>query len=196
MTKDHLDAVLASHEAWLEGREGQRAILTGADLSDANLTYAYLYGANLYGANLSGTNLSGTNLTDANLTDANLTGAYLADAYLTGADLTGASLTGARLTNANLTGARLTNANLTGAQIKGQTIISLLRRATRSDGYEFFLWHCKEGFFVGAGCRFMDMKEARKHWAETRGGTPLGDETMDILRFFAAAIKRATPCEY
>ena len=128
MTKDHLDAVLASHEAWLEGREGQRAILTGADLTDANLT-----------------------------------------------------------------GARLTDANLTDAQIKGQTVGSLPRRATRSDGYEFFLWHCKEGFFVGAGCRFMGMKEALKHWAETRGGTPLGVETLDILRFFAAAIKRAAP---
>ena len=124
-------------------------------------------------ANLTGANLTGADLTRARLTDANLT-----DASLTGADLTGADLTGAYLR---------------GAQIKGQTIISLLRRATRSDGYEFFLWHCKEGFFVKAGCRFMDMKEARKHWTETRGGTALGDETMDILRFFAAAIKRTAP---
>jgi hypothetical protein len=178
MTKDHLDAVLASHEAWLKGKEGQRADLTGADLTRAILT--------------------GARLTDAILTDAILTGARLTDASLIGADLRGADLTrailtGARLADAILTGARLTDVILTGVQIKGQTVVSLLRRATRSDGYEFFLWHCKEGFFVGAGCRFMGMKEARKHWAETRGGTPLGDETMDILRFFAAAIKRAAP---
>ena len=143
MTKEQLTAILASHKAWLEGKEGQRANLRGTDLTRADLTRA--------------------NLTDANLTDA------------------------------NLRGARLTGADLTGAQIRGQTVVSLPRRATRSDGYEFFLWHCKEGFFVKAGCRFMGMKEARKHWKKTRGGTPLGDETMDILRFFAAAIKRAAP---
>ena len=171
MTKEQLDTILANHKAWLEGKGGQRADLTGARLTGARLTDA---------------NLRGADLTGADLTGARLTGADLTGARLTGADLTGAILTGAILTGADLTGAYLR-----GAQIKGQTIISLLRRATRSDGYEFFLWHCKEGFFVKAGCRFMDMKEARKHWTETRGGTALGDETLDILRFFAAAIKRA-----
>ena len=58
MTKDHLDAVLASHEAWLEGREGQRAILTGADLTDANLTDARLTDARLTGADLTDANLT------------------------------------------------------------------------------------------------------------------------------------------
>ena len=134
-------------------------------------------------ADLSGANLSGAYLSRANLSRADLSGAYLSGAYLSGANLS----------RADLSGANLTGANLTGAQIKDQTVISLPRRATRSDGYEFFLWHCKEGFFVKAGCRFMDMREARQHWKRTRGGTPLGDETMDILRFFAAAIKRAAP---
>jgi uncharacterized protein YjbI with pentapeptide repeats len=139
MIKEQLTAILAGHEAWLRGKGGQCADLSGADLT---------------GANLSGADLSGADLTGA---------------YLTGADLSG-------------------------ALIEGETVINLLRRATRSDGYEFFLWHCKEGFFIKAGCRFMDMKEARQHWKTTRGGTPLGDETMDILQFFAAAIKRAAPC--
>jgi hypothetical protein len=34
---------------------------------------------------------------------------------------------------------------------------------------------------VVAGCRYFTMEEARAHWKETRGGTPLGDETMNIL---------------
>ena len=192
MTKEQLDAVLASHEAWLKGKEGQRAYLSrayliGANLSGANLSGAYLIGANLSGANLIDANLSGAYLIGANLIGANLTGARLSGAYLIDANLSGAYLIGANLIGANLTGARLT-----GAQIKGQIVVSLLRRATRSDGYEFFLWHCEKGFFVSAGCRFMGMKEARQHWKSTRGGTPLGDETMDILRFFAAAIKRAS----
>ena len=34
------------------------------------------------------------------------------------------------------------------------------------------------------------MAEARQHWIATRAGTPLGDESLDILDFFDAAIKR------
>jgi hypothetical protein len=111
--------------------------------------------------------------------------ADLTDAVLTDADLTGAVLTGARLTGAILTRARLTDAVLTGA-----TVNRLLRRATRSDGWEFFLWHCQEGFFIAAGCHWFTPDEARQHWTATRVGTPLGDETQDILDFFDAAIKR------
>jgi hypothetical protein len=102
-------------------------------------------------------------------------------ARLDGANLTGASLDGARLDGARLTGAKINN---------DKTAIGILRRATRSDGYEFFLWHCEEGFFVKAGCRFFDMAEARQHWTSTRVGTPLGDETQDILDMFEKAIER------
>jgi hypothetical protein len=65
-----------------------------------------------------------------------------------------------------------------------------LRRATRSDGWGFFLWHCEDGFYIKAGCRFFTLKEGRKHWRATRAGTPIGDETQDILAMFAKAIKR------
>ena len=107
-----------------------------------------------------------------------------------------ASLYGARLNRASLDGASLDGANLTGARLTGakinndKTAIGILRRATRSDGYEFFLWHCEEGFFVKAGCRFFAMAEARQHWTATRAKTPLGDETQDILDMFEKAIER------
>jgi hypothetical protein len=105
--------------------------------------------------------------------------------------LTGANLTAANLTGADLTGAYLTAANLSGAKINNdKTAIVILRRATRSDGWEFFLWHCEDGFYIKAGCRFFTLKEGRKHWKDTRAGTPLGDETQDILAMFAKAIKR------
>ena len=160
MTQEEIAAVLAEHGRWLRGEGGKRASLTGASLT----------GARLYGARLDGANLNRANLTDASLTDASLTGARL-----TGADLTDASLTGARLDGANL---------------YGNTVLSILRRATRADGYEFFLWHCREGFFIKAGCRFFTHEEALAHRVYTRAGTPLGDETMDILAFFAAAMDR------
>jgi hypothetical protein len=97
-----------------------------------------------------------------------------------------ASLDGARLIGARLDGARLDGAKIN----NNKTVIGILRRATRSDGYEFFLWHCQEGFFIKAGCRFFTLEEGCKHWKATRAGTPLGDETQDILAMFAKAIKR------
>ena len=180
MTQEEIAAVLADHKRWLRDEGGKRAVLTDAVLTDAVLT---------------GADLSGARLTDAVLTGADLTGARLTGAVLTGADLRGARLTCAVLTGADLRGARLTGADLTGAVLRGAvladaTVKRLLRRTTRADGYEFFLWHCQEGFFIAAGCRWFTMDEARQHWTATRAGTPLGDETMDILDFFAAAITR------
>jgi len=102
-----------------------------------------------------------------------------------------ASLVGANLVGASLNRARLVGARLDGAKINNnKPAIGILRRATRSDGWEFFLWHCQEGFFIAAGCRWFTMAEARQHWTTTRAGTPLGDETQDILAMFAKAIKR------
>jgi len=121
---------------------------------------------------------------------ANLTYANLTYANLTYANLTHAILTHANLTHAILTHAILTGAILTGAKISTKTVVGLLRRAIRSDGHEFFLWHCQEGFYVKAGCRFLSLKAARAHWTATRNGTPLGDETQDILDMFEKAIQR------
>ena len=97
----------------------------------------------------------------------------------------------ANLEGANLEGANLEGANLRGAKINnGKTVICILRRATRLDGWDFFLWHCEDGFYIKAGCRFFTLEEGRKHWKTTRAGTPLGDESLDILAMFAKAIKR------
>jgi len=129
--------------------------------------------------------LSGAYLSGANLSRANLSRAYLSGANLSRAYLSGANLSGADLSRANLSGADLSR-----AKINDKTALGILRRATRSDGYEFFLWHCQEGFYVKAGCHFFTMAEARQHWTATRAGTPLGHESLDILDFFDAAIKR------
>ena len=53
----------------------EKAVESGANLSDAYLRGANLSGANLSGANLSGANLSGAYLSGANLSGANLSGA-------------------------------------------------------------------------------------------------------------------------
>jgi len=95
----------------------EKAVGTGADLTDADLTGAVLRGAVLRGAEL-----AGAVLTDADLTGAVLTGAVLTDADLTGAVLRGADLAGAVLTDADLTGAVLTGAVLRGAVLTGAVL--------------------------------------------------------------------------
>jgi hypothetical protein len=58
--------------------------------------------------------------------------------------------------------------------------------AVRSDRYSFTIAPTPEGPRVIAGCRYFSFEEARDHWARTRGGTPLGKETMAILDLLEA----------
>ena len=55
--------------------------------------------------------------------------------------------------------------------------------ATRSDGYTFVVAPDKDGnLVVIAGCRYFTFKQAKDHWTATRGGTQLGDESLQILK--------------
>src|ERR1700719_4593304 len=121
-------------------------------------------------------------------------GAYLGGAYLGGADLRAAYLGAAYLGGAYLGGADLRGADLRGADLGDQWII---QGPVRSDGYAFFLQKLKDDDkpMVKAGCRYVTIPEAHAHWTETRGGTPLGEETFAILDFLerAAVIRDLIP---
>jgi len=105
-----LAEILDQHKAWAEsgGETGQRADLSGVNLSNADLTGVNLQGAVLRRANLSGADLSMANLRGANLMQADLCNANLLGTEFRGADLMGAVLYGAeglwvgRLGGANL----------------------------------------------------------------------------------------------
>jgi tetrahydrodipicolinate N-succinyltransferase len=85
------------------------------------------------------------------------------------------------------------------ARVSGYAVVSENARVSgcasvtgihRSDGYTFSYVPDADGVMrVIAGCRYFTMQEARKHWAETRGGTTLGDETMAILDALEALSK-------
>src|ERR1700719_4032040 len=115
-------------------------------------------------------------------------------AIKSGADLGGAYLGGADLRAADLGGADLGGAYLGGADLGDQWII---QGPVRSDGYAFFLQKLKDDDkpMVKAGCRYVTIPEAHAHWTETRGGTPLGEETFAILDFLerAAVIRDLIP---
>ena len=114
----------------------EKAVESGANLSDANLSDAYLSGAYLRGANLSGANLS--------------------DAYLSGANLSGAYLSGANLENEKLTKAPILIGNLTWAVLitEGYMRIGCQRHT-----------HAEWAAFDDDTIKRMDVRKAPKFWA-------------------------------
>lgn len=63
-------------------------------------------------------------------------------------------------------------------------IITSVTSINRSDGYTFYIGTTQNGEKrIMAGCRCFTYDEAVEHWTKTRGGSPLGDETMEILDF-------------
>ena len=86
MTQERIKEVIALHEDWLNGKIGGER----ADLSGANLSGADLGEANLGDANLRYADLEGANLRKADLRSADLRGASLRDADLGGVNLKGA----------------------------------------------------------------------------------------------------------
>ena len=165
------------------------ANLDGANLAGANLDGAYLARANLARANLAGANLAGANLAGANLAGAYLAGANLVGANLVGANLAGAYLDGAYLARANLARANLARANLVGANLASKTVKTLCGRATRNDGYEFFMWLFDDGSHViKAGCRTFTADEFRAHVGRSYPNTLKAVETMAIIAFLEARL--------
>ena len=87
-----LAEILDQHKIWVEsgGESGEKADLSGVNLSKADLT-----GVNLQGAHLHRTNLVGADLSMANLRGASLVRADMRNANLLGTELRGANLMGA-----------------------------------------------------------------------------------------------------
>ena len=170
MTQDKLKKILDEHKAWLEGKGGKQADLSGADLRGADLRGAYLREAYLSGANLR---------------EADLRGAYLREAYLSGANLREANLRGAYLREADLRGTDLSEAYLSGANPRGADLrgAGVIDCGQRSDGYQFFIHvTAKDQPMLLAGCRYFTLSEARAHWDKTRPkGQRLGDESRAML---------------
>jgi uncharacterized protein YjbI with pentapeptide repeats len=108
---------LASHHRWLAGGEGERADLSGLDLSRVSLRNRDLSHANLASSDLTEADLSGIRLAGANLAGANLSRADLSGANLRNVDLSHANFCQAVLIDADLKGADLWRANLSGCVI-------------------------------------------------------------------------------
>ena len=171
ITQEKLKEIIASHGKWMRCEEGgERAYLSGADLSGADLRGAYLRGADLSGAYLSdadlrgaylsGADLRGADLRGAYLRGADLSNAYLSDAYLSGADLRGAYLSGADLSNAYLRGADLSGAYLSNTDLSGAYLDKTYYQIVRIGSRVATTTYCVEADNVVCGC-----------WNDYKGGT-------------------------
>jgi len=131
-------------------------------------------------------------LSGANLRGADLTGADMRDADLRGADLVGAYLRGAYLRDANLYGADLRDADLIDANLYKTCGIAdrVIDAGVRTDGYRFLLTRTEPGEWrVKAGCRDFTVEGTKSHWTETRGDTPLGAESLQLIKHMTAIAK-------
>ena len=124
---------LASHHRWLAGGEGERADLSGLDLSRVSLRNRDLSHANLSSTDLSEADLSGIRLAGANMTGANLSRADLSGANLGNADLSDVNFCEAVLIDTDLKGADLWRANFSGCVIAPNNLHKALgcRKAVR-----------------------------------------------------------------
>lgn len=88
---------------------------------------------------------------------------------------------------AYLSGAYLSGANLSGANLSDASHIIDLGQ--RSDGYQFYAQIREGKIWILAGCRYMSIKDAAKHWKDTREDTPLGNESQQLLKQARALVK-------
>jgi len=122
-----------------------------------------------------------------------LSGAYLSRADLSGADLYGANLSRANLSRADLSGADLYGANLSRANLSRADLsgADLIVGGQRSDGYRFLgiMDRDEKRLMIHAGCRYLNAKDAVKHWKATRKGTQLGKESLLLVAHIVAVAK-------
>ncbi len=133
------------------------------------------------GAYMKDANMEGANMAYAYMAYANMEGANMEGAYMRGANMEGAYMRGANMRGANMRGAYMRGANMEGAYI--------IHCGSRSDGYRFYA-HIREGkIWILAGCRYFNITDAAKHWRNTRNGTPLGDESQQLLKNARTLVK-------
>jgi len=152
-------------------------------LRAANLRGAILRGSDLHGADFSYSDLCDADLSRSNLLNVNLCDVSLRGTILCNVDLRGADLRGADLTNAYLCGSDLHSVNLRGVGLRGTDLYDTFTFCigTRSDGYTFYAQDKGDSLWILAGCRYLSIDDAKKHWKDTRGGTQLGDESLQLL---------------
>ncbi len=141
------------HKKWLNGEDGERANLSGANLSGADLHRANLSGTdmshtNMSHSNLSGADMSNTNLSHSDLSYADLSGADMSYADLSHAILIGTDLSYSDLGCAILIGTDMSHSDLSGANLSHANLSSAKGLMHQHEWMEENLIKCGDGFIV------------------------------------------------
>ena len=73
-----------------------------------------------------------------------------------------------------------------GANLQDANLLSI---GNRSDGHTFYAQIKNDEIWIIAGYRYFSIKDAANHWKGTRGGTQLGDESLQLLKNARALVK-------
>ncbi len=167
-----LDAILTSHQAWLEKQSGnlsfqsRRAVLCNADLSALDLQGRSLREADLRNASLKGLKLENAVFADAWLQAADFSGAKMKGAKLQGADLRGAKFIGTNLRKSDLSGAQMQKAQLMKANLEKAKLAGLVRLTARTTDDYSMSW--------------ADLSEANRRRANVYGEILLSDAVLKV----------------
>lgn len=140
-----------------------------ARASGVHLRRVKFYETNLRGCSFDGRVIAFTNFSLCDLRDVNFTDVDFHHAHIDGCRLDGTWWQGMTFECVEM------DSDLTRA--------GLIIGGRRADGYEFFLTRSQGGAppRVRAGCRDLTIADARTHWEQTRGLTPLGLESQALV---------------
>ena len=149
----NINEILRKHALWLssEGKDGEQA-----DLTDANLNGADLIGADLRKAVLTGASLINADLTEAKLDEACLERAKMEGVKLNRASLSGTSFYRADLSNAELKDMELDYTSFAKATLKGASFHSVNARNVNFCDSDFSYANIYVSFFIK--CNFSHTK--------------------------------------
>ncbi len=187
---DRFAEMVARHRAWRTGkRNGQRLVLSMANLSGAALT-----GKDLSQAELAGCLFVSANLTGVDFSSANLFCADFRYADLRGADFRKADLRGARFDSANLADARFDGCDCREGSLylhnPGGLFVDV-KKATESFAASFVAANVNNASFRDAALNRVDFSRATLDQAAFQG-TDLTDATFAAARVTNAGFEGAS----
>jgi hypothetical protein len=204
----------SSHFADLRGQKLSGLAVTNVGFSNSDFTDAALCGALFSSCILSRSilkakSMNNTVFTNCSIESADFSGVNLEDTKFVDCALYGSSFRGARVSRGTFSNCIPMNPNLVGAIFSTEDSslddeddeddtdekmtlgLGMVSKIRRTDGYDFLLLHFLDGrWMIAAGCRFFTMEKAEHHWKVSRGGTPLGRQTMAILELFKTLIEQ------
>jgi uncharacterized protein YjbI with pentapeptide repeats len=156
-----LSDILDAHAKFHKGQPGgERADLSGADLSGQDLRKSDLTGANLVGCRLKKADLRGSKLSFADLSQADLRKADLRNCDFTETKLEGADLSEADLSGTELFRGDLTSAKLHKTILRGTVLRQAILRGADFSGSDLALASFREIDLTDVKMDGVDLKDA------------------------------------